>query len=198
MALASICCFKACFEGTGFTLKTAPVRNNNERICLDGRHVGHEVVLIKNLVRVCGSGGTLCTAPLVQNKSYFEVKVQQGGVWGVGVATRSADLNKPPGGLDSESWVFCSDGNIRHNGTIVHQIADKPMEGDIIGVTYDHIDLNFFVNGKPLEKPVSGIRGTVYPTLFVDQGAVLDFIPEDFLETQPNGFEPIMIEKSLL
>jgi hypothetical protein len=40
---------------------------------------GNEVVIVKNGTRICGSGGVLCTAPIVQNKCYFEVKVQQSG-----------------------------------------------------------------------------------------------------------------------
>lgn len=36
---------------------------------------------MKNGTRICGSGGVLCTAPIVQNKCYFEVKVQQSGKW---------------------------------------------------------------------------------------------------------------------
>nr|CAD7443296.1 unnamed protein product [Timema bartmani] len=40
---------------------------------------GHEVVIVKNGMRVCGSGGALASAPLVQSKSYFEVKLQQSG-----------------------------------------------------------------------------------------------------------------------
>lgn len=58
---------------------------------------GHEVVLVKNGQRACGSGCTLGSAPLVQNKAYFEVKLQQGGVWAVGLATRDTDLNRVHG-----------------------------------------------------------------------------------------------------
>ncbi|KAK9504612.1 hypothetical protein O3M35_010909 [Rhynocoris fuscipes] len=197
MSLTSICCFKSCFEGTGFSLKPVPVRIG-ERICLDESHKGSDVLLIKNATRTCGAGGVLCSAPLVQNKSYFEVKLQQSGIWGVGVATKNADLSLAPGGNDSESWVYCSDGSIKHNSTPVHQNLIAAQEGDTIGVTYDHIELNFYINGKCLEKPVSGIRGTVYPALYVDDGAVLDFIPQDFIAPQPSGFEAIMLEKSLL
>lgn len=42
---------------------------------------GHEVVIIKDGTRACGSGGVLGNAPLVQSKSYFEVKLQQSGTW---------------------------------------------------------------------------------------------------------------------
>ncbi|CAB0005112.1 unnamed protein product [Nesidiocoris tenuis] len=196
--LASVCCFRACFEGTGFNLKPGVARAS-DRICLDGRNIGHDVVLIKNFIRACGSGGVLCTAPLVQNKSYFEVKVLQGGVWGVGVATRTSDLNRAPGGKDAESWVFSSDGSVRHNNTTVHPcLAEIPVEGDVVGVAYDHLELKFFLNGKPLENQVSGVKGTVYPALYVDEGAVLDFICDNFIHTPPSGFESIMIEKSLL
>ena len=41
--------------------------------------LGHEVVLLKNNTRICGCGGALGSAPLVQSKSYFEVKLKQTG-----------------------------------------------------------------------------------------------------------------------
>lgn len=44
--------------------------------------------------------------------------------------------------------------------------AVMPVEGDTIGVAYDHIDLNFFLNGKNMEIPVRNIKGTVYPALY--------------------------------
>lgn len=44
--------------------------------------------------------------------------------------------------------------------------AIMPVEGDIIGIAYDHVDLNFFLNGKNMEIPVRNIRGTVYPALY--------------------------------
>ena len=99
---------------------------------------GHEVVIVKNGLRMCGSGGCLASAPLVQNKSYFEVKLQQGGVWGCGVASRSADVNAAPGGHDSESWVLCSDLCIRHNQSSIYKVNNQIQEGDII-VSYYHI-----------------------------------------------------------
>lgn len=47
--------------------------------------------------RVCGAGAALGNAPLVQSKSYFEVKIQQGGTWSVGLATRQTDLSLTKG-----------------------------------------------------------------------------------------------------
>jgi hypothetical protein len=41
--------------------------------------VGTDVVIVKNGHRICGSGAALGNAPLVQNKAYFEVKIQQTG-----------------------------------------------------------------------------------------------------------------------
>lgn len=44
--------------------------------------------------------------------------------------------------------------------------AVMPIEGDTIGVAYDHIELNFFLNGQNMEIPIRNIRGTVYPALY--------------------------------
>lgn len=42
MSLTSICCFKSCFEGTGFLLKPVPVKVE-ERISLDECHKGRSI-----------------------------------------------------------------------------------------------------------------------------------------------------------
>lgn len=189
---------------------------------------GHEVVIIKGGTRACGTGGALTTAPLVQSKSYFEVKIQQAGQWSVGLATKQVDLNKPKGGQDKESWCLCSDNVVYHNGVVVHRLVEKaapdgtgrleadgavelpdtttlpqnltgiPQEGDTIGVSFDHIELNFYLNGKNLEVPVHHVRGAIYPALFVDEGAILDIILDNFNYQPPPGFDRIMIEQSLL
>lgn len=57
--------------------------------------------MVKGGQRVCGSGCALGNAPLVQNKAYFEVKLQQGGVWAVGLATRETDLQRVHGKIVS-------------------------------------------------------------------------------------------------
>ncbi|XP_067014539.1 SPRY domain-containing protein 7 [Anabrus simplex] len=191
------CCLKNCFDGLGFSPNTAPRREINP-IVLDTGHMGHEVVIVKNGQRICGSGGALASAPLVQSKSYFEVKIQQSGIWGVGLATRSADLHHAPGGHDSESWVLCWDGVFRNNNTEIQKIQDVAQEGDILGVSYDHIELNFYVNGKKVDSPLTGVRGHVFPALYVDDGAILDIILDNFSHPPPPGFEKIMLEQSLL
>ncbi|CAG9107473.1 unnamed protein product [Plutella xylostella] len=224
------CCLKGCLNG--FTLTpSVPVRLKENPVQLDALHMGHEVVVVKGGSRVCGSGCALGNAPLVQNKAYFEVKLQQGGVWAVGLATRDTDLNRVHGGVDKESWCLNSDGTVRHTNEELYQLrpardsptadllntpavnenggdqtdhkaedtaAVMPTEGDTIGVAYDHVELNFFLNGRSLEVPVRSVRGTVYPALYVDDGAILDIILDNFLYPPPSGYEKIMVEQSLL
>ncbi|XP_012274960.1 SPRY domain-containing protein 7 [Orussus abietinus] len=191
------CCLRNCFDGFGFSAAQVARREPNP-IALDTTHMGHEVVIVKNGSRVCGRGGTLTTAPLAQSKSYFEVKVQQGGVWAVGLATRSTDLSQSTGGNDAESWTLNSDGVVRHDGQELHKIQSIVQEGDIVGVSYDHVELNFYLNGKSLDVPILGIKGTTYPALYVDDGAILDLILDNFAHPPPMGFEKIMLEQSLL
>ncbi|XP_063547481.1 SPRY domain-containing protein 7 [Cydia strobilella] len=225
------CCLKGCLNGFNLT-PTVPIRIKENPVQLDTLHMGHEVVVVKGGQRVCGSGCTLGNAPLVQNKAYFEVKLQQSGVWAVGLATRDTDLNKVHGGVDKESWCLNSDGTVRHGNEELYHLspaprdsptaellvatdvpppapapeprddanpfAVMPVEGDTIGLAYDHVELNFFVNGKNMEIPVRNIRGTIYPALYVDDGAILDIILDNFLYPPPTGYEKIMVEQSLL
>ncbi|KAH0568180.1 SPRY domain-containing protein 7 [Cotesia glomerata] len=191
------CCLKNCFNGLGFTGVKAPQKEFNP-ITLDTSHMGHEVVVVMNGLRVCGQGCALTNVPLVQSKSYFEVKIRQDGMWAVGLATRSTNLNTTVGGNDADSWSFNSDGFIRHNQQEIHKITNLPQEGDVIGVSFDHIELNFYINGKNINAPVMGIKSTIYPALYVDDGAILDLILQDFVHPPAPGFEKIMVEQSLL
>lgn len=93
---------------------------------------GHEVVIVRKGLRVCGRGGALTNAPLAQSKSYFEVKVQQSGIWAIGLANKSTNLNTAIGGSDSESWALNSDGILRHNQQELHKIQNPVQEGDIV------------------------------------------------------------------
>ncbi|KAJ8673683.1 hypothetical protein QAD02_004945 [Eretmocerus hayati] len=191
-------CFRHCFNNIGLASTQYEPKTEENSIRLDTNYQGQEVVVVKNCSRVCGRGGVLGNAPLVQSKSYFEVKIQQDGIWGVGIASRSANLDIAMGGMDNESWALNSDGSIKHNNEEIHKIQNMPQEGDVIGVSYDHVELNFYLNGKTLEAPVLGIKGSVYPVLYVDDGAILDFILDNFAHSPPMGFEKIMLEQSLL
>ncbi|MCL4122751.1 UNVERIFIED_CONTAM: hypothetical protein GTU68_015993, partial [Idotea baltica] len=161
-------------------------------------YIGHEVVIVKNGMRICGTGAALGNTPILQNKAYFEVKLQQTGIWGVGIATRNVNLSKVPLGEDNQSWVLCSNNGIRHNAEEKHRISESPQEGDILGVTFDHVELNFFINGKSTNTPIIGFKGTIYPVLYVDDGAILDVVFDNFSYGPPPGYDAIMIEKSLL
>ena len=39
-------------------------------------------------------------------------------------------------------------------------------EGDVLGFSYDHVELNIFLNGQNLDTPVLGIKGTVFPVFY--------------------------------
>lgn len=123
-------------------------------------------MIVKNGKRLCGTGGAISNAPITQNKAYFEVKVRSSGRWGVGLATKKVDLNKVPLGNDIESWVLRNDGNFYFNNEIRFRTKKIFDEGDIIGVTYDHELLNFYLNGDDMETSITGIRGTVYPVFY--------------------------------
>nr|SVE80999.1 EOG090X0EPP [Daphnia magna]SVE82760.1 EOG090X0EPP [Daphnia magna] len=134
----------------------------------------------------------------MQDKAYFEVRLQQSGIWGIGLGSEKADLNTVPMGNDTDSWVMCSDGYLRHNKEETHHITQLPQEGDTIGVSYNHIELNFYLNGQKLDCPFTNVRGQVYPAVYVDDGAVLDVVFDNFVHDPPPGFDKIMLEQSLL
>nr|XP_019526943.2 SPRY domain-containing protein 7 [Aedes albopictus] len=223
------CCLKNCLNGV-LPPQTVQIRREHDPIQLDTSHMGHEVVVIKGGQRACGSGGVIANTPLLQSKSYFEVKLQQGGQWSVGLATQQADLNESKGGFDKETWCLTSDNVVYHNAKPLHKLEPNleaangsidtdpaaltkldsnatsalvnnsgiPQEGDTIGIAYDHVELNFYLNGTNLNVPVLNVRGTVFPCLFVDDGAILDIVLDNFSYSPPPGFERILIEQSLL
>jgi len=48
---------------------------------------GYGVVIVKNGRRICGTGAALANAPIVQNKAYFEAKLQSSGLFDKGIFT---------------------------------------------------------------------------------------------------------------
>ncbi|ESO88552.1 hypothetical protein LOTGIDRAFT_125726 [Lottia gigantea] len=189
------CCFRctnSLFGPGHVPLKELPV------VKLDTSHMGNDVVIVKNGKRICGTGAALANAPILQNKAYFEIKIQSTGIWGVGLATQNTDVNKVPIGEDAESWVLRHTGELVHNKQVLNKLSPVPQEGDIVGLSFDHIDLKFYINGEVTEKSVTGIKGTAFPIFYVDDGAVLDVQFEKFYHTPPDGYDSIMIEQSLL
>ncbi|XP_055071039.1 SPRY domain-containing protein 7b isoform X2 [Misgurnus anguillicaudatus] len=158
-----------------------------------------DVVIVKSGRRICGTGACLANAPLHQNKSYFEFKIQSTGVWGIGVATQKVNLNQVPLGQDSHSLVLRHDGSIYHNNEEKNRLPANslPQEGDVVGMTYDHVELNLYLNGKNMHCPASGIRGTVFPVVYVDDSAIIDCQFSDFYHASPEGFEKILFEQQI-
>lgn len=77
--------------------------------------------------------------------------------------------------MDEFSWTLSNDGVIYHNKQELHKIVNTddqnkpqqiPQEGDVIGISYDHIQLKFYVNGEEVEYAVTNVKGTVYPVLY--------------------------------
>lgn len=75
-------------------------------------------------------------------------------------------------------------------------------EGDVIGVTYDHIEMRYLINNQMIDHPVNQVRGGgdvgLYPVVYVDDGAILDTSFTTFAYPPPSGFDRILAEKTLL
>lgn len=166
-------------------------------VCLNQHKAGNGAVIVKSGKRLCGSGGCLATVEIVQDKSYFEAKLQSNGVWGIGLAVNDENMDKTPLGESTLSWVLRHDGYICHNKKSIHESKLKFQEGDVIGCSYDHVELNFFINGKPLNLPLRGIKGAIYPAFYVDGNAILDVEFHNFAFSPPSGFQNLMLEKRI-
>lgn len=184
-------------------MKVSQFEQALNEIQLDTSTMGSNVVIIKKGRRICGKGGAICNFPIVQNKAYFEAKIQQSGIWGVGLSTSNVDLNLTPLGTDNQSWILRQDGKIVHNNTVLHEITKPIQEGDIIGVSFDHVQLKFYINNVPMDYEVSNIKAgseDIYPVVYVDSGAIIDmvFSHASFAYPPPPSYDAILIEKVLL
>ncbi|EDV28407.1 SPRY domain-containing protein 7 [Trichoplax sp. H2] len=189
--------FCNCFQ-IGIGQRPAQTEPQN-KVALDTKRMGSNCVIVKSGRRICGSGGCLANSPIAQNKGYFEIKVQSTGIWGFGVAFKDCNLDEIPLGNDSKSWVYTSSGNILHDGTAKYSNLKKAEEGDVMACTYDHVELNFYLNGDNLQAPVTGFKGTVFPVIYVDKSAILDVsFCDKFYYPPPVGFEGIMMEHSII
>nr|CDS31573.1 chronic lymphocytic leukemia deletion region [Hymenolepis microstoma] len=176
---------------------------------LDVASAGQYAVILKNSTRLCGSGAARASVPIVQDKAYFEVKIQTNGLWGIGLCHSKANMNIANDMQNQETaWVLFNDGKIYHNSEALMELETSiPEEGDILGIYYDHTDLRFTVNGVPVFFQdhgvrcygATGIRGTVYPLLAVDQGAILDIRFTAFqYPPREGGYTEIRLEKNIL
>lgn len=54
------------------------------------------------------------------------------GTWGIGLATRRANLSKVPLGYDSEAWIMDQYGQVKHENKVLSQFRTTIEEGDVI------------------------------------------------------------------
>ena len=67
------------------------------------------------------------------------------GTWGIGLATRRANLSKVPLGNDVESWIMDQYGQVKHDNKVFSQFRTNIEEGDVvvINLIVDYVDLLF-------------------------------------------------------
>ena len=94
-------------------------------------YLGQEAVVVKNGSRLCGTGASRSSTPILQNKAYWEFKLQQAGIWSCGLANPGCDLNKNLGN-DLNSWALTHENIIKVNGNVEHKLETKIQEGDIV------------------------------------------------------------------
>uniref|UniRef100_A0A8C6DRC1 SPRY domain-containing protein 7 n=1 Tax=Moschus moschiferus TaxID=68415 RepID=A0A8C6DRC1_MOSMO len=141
---ASVFCCLRCSRDGGMghiPLKGMPA------VQLDTQHMGTDVIIVKNGRRICATGGCLASAPLHQNKSYFEFKIQSTGIWGIGVATQKVNLNQIPLGQNVYSLVMRNDGALYHNNEEKNRLPANslPQEGDVVVQFWVASSVNFII-----------------------------------------------------
>ncbi|CAF1263170.1 unnamed protein product [Adineta steineri] len=193
--LKGACCLRF-LQGTNYP---DVIVSHRPEVTLDTSRMGQDVVVVKNGRRLCGTGAAVANAPIVQNKAYFEVKLQTQGTWGIGLGTRRTNLSKVPLGTDCEAWIMDQYGQVKHDNKVLSQFRTAIEEGDVIGFAYDHEIFRIFVNGTEQEPSCRvATRGTVFPIFYVDEGAILDIQFSTFYFPPPDGYDRILLEKSLI
>ncbi|CAD6191109.1 unnamed protein product [Caenorhabditis auriculariae] len=158
--------------------------------------MGKDVVILKEGERICGTGGSIATVPIVQNKAYFQVTIQQTGTWGIGLGHKQTPLDDVP--PKEQFWGIAENGDMICDGVVKMKLPKTVEEGDTVGVCYDHVELTFFINGVRCDDTLTGIKGPVYPMLYVDDSAILDVKFKNFSYDPPSGFGEILVEQTLL
>ncbi|KJH51308.1 SPRY domain protein [Dictyocaulus viviparus] len=188
-----------CIQGPSFSATTSYSQMTTlipPSICLDTSRCGKDVVILKEGERICGTGAALGTLPIVQNKGYFQVNIQQGGVWGVGIGNLHSLLDEAP--LIADFWGVRDNGDVVANGVVVGKLNIEISDGDCVGVCYDHVELNFLVNGQQAEPNITGVKGPAYPLVYVDDSAILDVKFRKFTVNPPVGYSEILAEQTIL
>jgi len=151
---------------------------------------------------VSGEGMVLANSLLVQSKAYWEVYVKTKGRFCVGVAHHMADLNKEVG-EDEHSWGWRVDGSVRYNDVAFDKDAVDLEVGDVVGCIYDQSDIptfRVFVNGNANNAMIQRMKGNLYPAVSTKENACLEvnFGSAPFRYQPPDGFEPVMLEQTLI
>uniref|UniRef100_A0A4W4HF75 SPRY domain-containing protein 7 n=1 Tax=Electrophorus electricus TaxID=8005 RepID=A0A4W4HF75_ELEEL len=146
--------FSFCFDCIGRSSSSHVTLKEMPTVQLDTHHMGTDVVVVKRGRRICGTGGCIANAPLHQNKSYFEFKIQSTGVWGIGVATQKANLNQVPMGRDANSLVLRQDGSVYCNDEEKNRLPANslPQEGDIVWMTVRYWIVSLVISTTLLHK----------------------------------------------
>lgn len=121
------------------------------------------------------------------------------------------EMNEGNNGVNEDTEQLLPIKNQNTGGNLLPSSVTRsnlPQEGDILGITYDHVELNFYLNGKNLNIPTlmklnshtsnGEYNNEIYPCLFVDDGAILDLIVDNFNYSIPSGYDKIMVEQTLL
>uniref|UniRef100_A0A8R1HXZ5 SPRY domain-containing protein 7 n=1 Tax=Caenorhabditis japonica TaxID=281687 RepID=A0A8R1HXZ5_CAEJA len=191
-------CFD-CVEGSSFDNMSYPRFNAvyQPTVRLDVGRMGKNVVILKEGERICGIGGAIATVPIVQNKAYFQATVQQTGTWGIGLGQKQSPFDTIP--CTEKFWGIRDNGDIAKENEVIGKMTKTVEEGDVVGVTYDHVELKFYVNGKEVEEGIiTGVKGPVYPMVYVDDSAILDLKFKNFTEAPPTGYGEILVEQTIL
>eukprot|EP00121_Abeoforma_whisleri_P000271 Awhi_evm1s243 len=67
------CC---CSSWENNQVENVSMNNMSKLVVLNTKKTGSDCVVVKNGTRICGTGASLANAPLMQDKSYFELSVQ--------------------------------------------------------------------------------------------------------------------------
>uniref|UniRef100_A0A673GNU6 SPRY domain containing 7b n=1 Tax=Sinocyclocheilus rhinocerous TaxID=307959 RepID=A0A673GNU6_9TELE len=163
MAAVFTCCLGCCGDGGAghAPLKEMPI------VQLDTHHMGTDVVIVKSGRRICGTGACLANAPLHQNKSYFEFKIQSTG----GCLLDSCYYTL----ITHDISCFSTNSNDKQNN-LLHKDISKHDDSVLVNI------LMFVIS--PL-------------ILSVDDSAIIDCQFSDFYHTPPEGFEKILFEQQI-
>ena len=151
--MINCCQVNNCLYGEGEWTGAAPHIPASQpipEVILDTSTMGQEAVVVKNGLRLCGTGSARGSAPILQDKAYWEVKVQQGGRWSAGIATPAADLTKDLG-LDHSrlkrtriesklvnifSWAVTSEGVVRSRGQQEYRVSGLEVNPSSFGARF--------------------------------------------------------------